>query len=71
MLIQLDPDPQQPGHVKVVRYAGGKLHQVAMPLLSQIAAPSETVLPGGTSFFAGTHNLGRHRTTGFVLRYQP
>jgi len=71
VLIQLDPDPQQPGHVKVVRYAGGTLHQVAVPLVSQIVAPSGTVLPDGTSFFAGTHNLGRHRTAGFVLRYRP
>jgi hypothetical protein len=69
--IQLDPDPQQPGHVKVMHYANGTLHQVAMPLLSQIINPSETVLPDGTSFLAGAHNLGRHRTTGFVLRYQP
>ena len=71
VLIQLDPDPQAPCHVKLVRYAAGKLHQLAVPLLSQIVTPSGTVLPDGTSFFAGTHNLGRHRTAGFVLRYRP
>lgn len=70
-VIQLGPDPQQPGHTKVVRYAGGSLHRVAMPLLSQIVNPVGTVLPDGTSFFAGTHKLSRHRTAGFVLRYQP
>lgn len=69
--IQTDPDPQQPGHMKVVRYADGTLHQVAMPLLSQIDNPAITALPDGASFFAGTHNLGRHQTAGFVLRYQP
>lgn len=69
--VQLDPDPQQPGRVKVVRYADGQLHEADMPLLSQIATPAEAVLPDGTVFFAGTHNLGRPGTAGFVLRYRP
>ena len=50
--------------MKVVRYSDGTLHQVAMPLLSQIDNAAVTALPDGTSFFAGTHNLGRHRTAG-------
>jgi hypothetical protein len=69
--IQLNPDPQQAGHIAELRYAHGTLTSVPLPLLRQLNMWDAAVTPGHTAIFAVGVHARSSSSPGFVLRYEP